>query len=120
MKYTVRLYKSSWNVAYLFEPKKEVIHESVIEIDESPTIGNIRDFFKKEFGFTIDDYGSREIELAIEGVCRLSPIKMTNESNIDKDTYPENKNVINIYLREEEYKNWKSFNRDRNINKIIN
>lgn len=111
MKYVLRVYrKNNTTVAYLFEPKNEIIYDSNIEMNDSPTIGNIRNLFKNEFGFSIDDYGSREIELTIEGVCRLGSCEPKEE----------NKNVINIYLREEDYNDWKSFIRDRNINKIIN
>lgn len=110
MKYVLRVYrKNSTLLKYLFDDKCDHLHESEIEI-ENPTIGNIRKLFKNEFGFSIDDYGSREIELTIEGVCRLG----------SSEPIEENKNVINIYLKEEDYNDWKSFSRDRNINKIIN
>lgn len=104
MKYTLRLFKEKLikKAIDVDELGREMVYECTIEM-KIPTIEDIKNLFEKKFNLSIDEYGPREIELMV--YCRLQ--------SIDEFLYDN----INIYLKEED---WKSFNRNENINKIIN
>lgn len=114
MKYILRVYSNkdltftSWGWTKVLNTKK--VYESEVDIDD-PTIGNIRTFFENKFGFSISDYGLKDIELTIEGVSILG--------SCDYNDYKDSVNVINIYLRKEDYNKWITYNREQNINNII-